>query len=104
MRNGLITETFALGHDDTSRGSILEVWEMIRLYVEDGPQSVPQYPVILFPQKVEWKQSRRIMATRIAEGRTLPMMIVTSPFWSVAAVMHYLVMKTCKAPHVSRRR
>lgn len=95
--SGLVTETFALGHDDTSRGGIMEVWEMIRLYMEEGPQAVPQYPVCLFPEKVEWKESRRIMSTRIG-GANLPMMIVTSPFWGVASLMHYLVMKTCKAP------
>ncbi len=26
------------------------------------------------------------------------MMIVTAPFWSIAVLMHYLALKTCKAP------
>ncbi len=54
--NGLVVDTFGLGHDDESRGGIMEVWEMIRLYMEEGPHAVPQYPVFLFPQKVKLKK------------------------------------------------
>ncbi|SPR99828.1 hypothetical protein [Cupriavidus taiwanensis] len=45
----MVRDTFAVGMDgSTSRGAVLEHWEMVRRYMEEGPHSLP------FPRLGMW--------------------------------------------------
>ncbi len=48
--NGLVIDTFGVGHDETSHGGVLELWEMIRLYMEEGLSPCLNTRVLSFPR------------------------------------------------------
>ncbi|UDM53392.1 DUF6708 domain-containing protein [Cupriavidus sp. MP-37] len=93
----MVRDTFAVGMDgSTSRGAVLEHWEMVRRYMEEGPQSLPFPPLAL---TVSTETTLRNMVITQVSGQFsgflgILMLPITLPW----ALFRYLAMKTCKRP------
>ena len=93
----IVRDTFAVGMDgSSSRGAVLEHWEMVRRYMEEGPQSLPFPPLAL---TVSTETTLRNMVITQVSGQfsgffSILMLPITLPW----ALFRYLAMKTCKRP------
>ncbi|WP_354675409.1 DUF6708 domain-containing protein [Cupriavidus alkaliphilus] len=93
----MVRDTFAVGMDgSTSRGAVLEHWEMVRRYMEEGPQSLPFPPLAL---TVSTETTLRNMVITQVSGQFsgflgILMLPITLPW----ALFRYVAMKTCKRP------
>ncbi|WP_147310515.1 DUF6708 domain-containing protein [Cupriavidus phytorum] len=93
----MVRDTFAVGMDgSSSRGAVLEHWEMVRRYMEEGPQSLPFPPLAL---TVSTETTLRNMVITQVSGQfsgflSILMLPITLPW----ALFRYLAMKTCKRP------
>lgn len=93
----MVRDTFAVGMDGSnSRGAVLEHWEMVRRYMEDGPQSLP-FPPLAMTVNTE-PTFRNAVITQVSGQFSgiwrILMLFITLPW----ALFRYLAMKTCKRP------
>ncbi|SOZ63295.1 conserved membrane hypothetical protein [Cupriavidus taiwanensis] len=93
----LVRDTFAIGMDGgTSRGAVLEHWEMVRRYMEEGPQSLP-FPPLALTVSTE-TTLRNMVITQVSGQFSGVLSILMLPITLPWAFFRYLVMKTCKRP------
>ncbi|MDQ0138753.1 DUF6708 domain-containing protein [Cupriavidus necator] len=93
----LVRDTFAVGMDgSTSRGAVLEHWEMVRRYMEEDPQSLP-FPPLALTVSTE-TTLRNMVITQVGGQFSGLLSILMLPITLPWALFRYLAMKTCKRP------
>ena len=95
-----VLDTFTVGHSTDEDLRIVEQWEFIRRYMEQGPAHVVDDPldgVITLSLKSSWKNC--YMWVCFALGQSLfPMRHVLFPLYGALTLTRWLSFKTCKEP------
>lgn len=96
MRDGVVVQTFAVGSDSgNSLGVSLASWEMIRRFMESGPEALPFPPLQLFTAVASsFRNSFIIHTSSPGAGMILMGLPLTLPW----AISRYLTMKLCRKP------
>ncbi|SOZ20516.1 conserved hypothetical protein; putative membrane protein [Cupriavidus taiwanensis] len=93
----IVRDTFAVGMDGSnSRGAVLEHWEMVRRYMEEGPQTLP-FPPLALTISTE-TTLRNMVITQVSGQFSGVLSILMLPITLPWALFRYLAMKTCKQP------
>jgi hypothetical protein len=95
-----VQDTFTVGHSTDEDLRIVEQWEFIRRYMEQGPAHVVDDPLdgmITLSLKPSWKNC--YMWVCFALGQSLfPMRHVLFPLYGALTLTRWLSFKTCKEP------
>lgn len=96
MRDGVVVHTFAVGSDSgSSLGVSLASWEMIKRFMESGPEALPFPPLQLFTSVVpSFRNSFIIHVSSSGPGMILLGLPLTFPW----AISRYLTMTLCRKP------
>ncbi|WP_265920869.1 DUF6708 domain-containing protein [Cupriavidus nantongensis] len=93
----MVRDTFAVGMDgSSSRGAVLEHWEMVHRYMEEGPKSLP-FPPLALTVSTE-TTLRNVVITQVSGQFSGFLSILMLPITLPWSMFRYLAMKTCKRP------
>ncbi|MCS6480073.1 DUF6708 domain-containing protein [Burkholderia thailandensis] len=100
MEGGVVKDTFALGHCAESDRPVLEMWEFIRRYMEEGPEAVAEVPLDKYVELsvAPTLKNCLISAVGFTNATTPTKRILRSPFIGLFTLVRWLVFKTCKEP------
>ena len=91
---GIVRDTFAVGHFASTRAEILQHWEMIRRYMEDSPAALPFPPLALvLSTRPTWRNCITIQVGG-ASGHSPVFMLLTLPW----AFFRWISQITCRRP------
>ncbi|MFN1266787.1 DUF6708 domain-containing protein [Pseudomonas lundensis] len=91
---GIVRDTFAVGHFASTRAEILQHWEMIRRYMEGSPADLPFPPLALvLSTKPTWRNCITIQVGG-ASGHSPVFMLLTLPW----AFFRWISQITCRRP------
>jgi len=95
--NEVVRHTFAIGHHcGNSKAEVLQHWEMIRRYMEEGPQALPFPPLALYMStEPTLRNAFIIQVGGMGDGW---LRIIAGVFTVPWALARYLALKTCKEP------
>ncbi|QAU24426.1 hypothetical protein EO087_10845 [Dyella sp. M7H15-1] len=98
----IVKDTFALGHavPKTSR-ALLEMWEFIRRYMDEGSEAVGQDPLDRYVElsvTPTWKNCWLIMRNYYAAGVPAPLQVLVWPFVLLYTLTRWVVLHTCRKP------
>ncbi|AIY41484.1 hypothetical protein LT85_2326 [Collimonas arenae] len=96
----MVTDTFALGHFFERPQPVLEMWEFIRRYMEEGPEAVGEHPLDRYVSlSVTDRFKNCLIMSRIFYGAETPFtQAISLPLVVLSAVTRWLIFKTCKVP------
>jgi hypothetical protein len=95
-----VTDTFALGHVN-SRQALLEMWEFIRRYMDEGPEAAAPHPLDRYVQlsvTPSWKNCFLAMRTYYAAGLPWFLQPFVFPFVLLYTLTRWVVFHTCRKP------
>jgi hypothetical protein len=95
-----VTDTFALGHVN-SRQALLEMWEFIRRYMDEGPEATAPHPLDRYVQlsvTPSWKNCFLAMRTYYAAGLPWFLQPFVFPFVLLYTLTRWVVLHTCRKP------
>ncbi|ARK62931.1 hypothetical protein BOC37_24420 [Burkholderia pseudomallei] len=100
MEGDIVKDTFALGHCAESDRPVLEMWEFIRRYMEEGPEAVAKVPLDKYVELsvAPTLKNCLISAVGFTNATTPTKRILLSPFIGLFTLVRWLVFKTCKEP------
>ncbi|AJX31436.1 DUF6708 domain-containing protein [Burkholderia oklahomensis] len=100
MDGDVVKDTFALGHCAESDRPVLEMWEFIRRYMDEGPEAVAEVPLDKYVELsvAPTLKNCLISAVGFTNATTPAKRILLSPFIGLFTVVRWLVFKTCKEP------
>lgn len=91
---GIVRETFAVGHFSSTRAETLQHWEMIRRYMEESPAVLPFPPLALvLSTEPTWRNCITIQVGG-ASGHSPLFMLLTVPW----AFFRWISQITCRRP------
>ena len=95
--NEVVRHTFAIGHHcGNSKAEVLQHWEMIRRYMEEGPQALPFPPLALYlSTEPTLRNAFIIQVGGMGDGW---LRIIAGVFTVPWALARYVALKTCKEP------
>ncbi|AIY41486.1 hypothetical protein LT85_2328 [Collimonas arenae] len=95
-----VKDTFALGHFFERPQPVLEMWEFIRRYMEEGPEAVGEHPLDRYVSlSVTGSFKNCLIMSRIFYGADSPFaQAISLPLVALSAVTRWLILKTCKVP------
>ncbi|WP_152597965.1 DUF6708 domain-containing protein [Novilysobacter arseniciresistens] len=95
--NEVVRHTFAIGHHcGNSKTEVLQHWEMIRRYMEEGPQALPFPPLALYlSTEPTLRNAFIIQVGGMGDGW---LRVVAGIFTVPWAIARYLTLKTCRRP------
>ncbi|GLX90411.1 hypothetical protein Pfra02_29790 [Pseudomonas fragi] len=92
--DGIVRDTFAVGHFASTRAEILQHWEMIRRYMEESPAALPFPPLALvISTEPTWRNCITIQVGG-ASGHSPLFMLLTVPW----AFFRWISQITCRRP------
>lgn len=91
----IVRDTFAVGHYNRSPAPILETWELIRRYMEEGPQSLPRFNIVETGH-VSLKDCF-VRAFALFSDSYIGA-VLFFPIWGPWTLAMYAVLKSSKAP------
>lgn len=100
-RNRQVQQTFTVGHFWDHENSVREEWELIRRYMEDGPDKCFDHPgdrVITLSTRMTWRNSWLMVCLMM--GTTLyPLRWnLLFPLYGALTLSRWLTMKSCRTP------
>ncbi|MDN7673525.1 hypothetical protein QZM22_13605 [Burkholderia oklahomensis] len=100
MDGDVVKDTFALGHCAESDRPVLEMWEFIRRYMDEGPEAVAEVPLDKYVELsvAPTLKNCLISAVGFTNATTPAKRILLSPFIGLFTLVRWLVFKTCKEP------
>lgn len=91
---GIVRDTFAVGHFAATRAEIFQHWEMIRRYMEESPATLPFPPLMLVVStEPTWLNCMTIQVGG-ASGHSPLFMLLTVPW----AFFRWISQITCRRP------
>ena len=91
---GIVRDTFAVGHFAATRAEILQHWEMIRRYMEESPATLPFPPLALvISTEPTWRNCLTIQVGGTS-GHSPSFMLLTVPW----AFFRWISQLTCRRP------
>ncbi|AIY41485.1 hypothetical protein LT85_2327 [Collimonas arenae] len=96
----IVKDTFALGHFFERPQPVLEMWEFIRRYMEEGPEAVAENPLDRYVSlSVTGSFKNCMIMSRIFYGADSPFaQAISLPLVALSTVTRWLIFKTCKVP------
>ncbi|RZT36757.1 DUF6708 domain-containing protein [Cupriavidus agavae] len=99
----IVKDTFALGHDTPKdeKRVLLEMWEFIRCYMEEGPEAAGPHPLdryISLSVTPSLYNCHIMMHTYYVGGFPLIARILAYPFVLLYTATRWLVLHTCRRP------
>jgi hypothetical protein len=103
LEGDIVKDTFALGHavPKHRQRSLLEMWEFIRRYMEEGPEAVAPHPLDRYVElsvAPSWKNCFLVMRNYYAEGLPQPFQTWVMPFVLLYTLTRWVVLHTCRKP------
>lgn len=100
-RNRQVQQTFTVGHFWDHENRVREEWELIRRYMEDGPDKCFDHPadrMIALSTRMTWRNSWLMVCLMM--GTTLyPLRWnLLFPLYGALTLSRWLTMKSCRAP------
>lgn len=101
-----VRETFAVGHyfDDSRVDRIQGLWEFIRRYMEEGPETVAEHPLdrmIELSMTPSWTNCYLWVMANIGTGFTSLRFVLFPLFYPIVGLLtlgRWLTLNSCKAP------
>ncbi|RZT36758.1 DUF6708 domain-containing protein [Cupriavidus agavae] len=97
----IVKDTFALGHDVDDKRALLEMWEFLRCYMNDGPEAAGPHPLDRYVElSVMPSLCNCYIMLHIYYLGSLPLIgkILAYPFVLLYTATRWLVWKTCREP------
>ncbi|AIY41487.1 hypothetical protein LT85_2329 [Collimonas arenae] len=96
----IVKDTFALGHFFERPQPVLEMWEFIRRYMEEGPEAVAENPLDRYVGlSVTGSFKNCLIMSRIFYGADTPFtQVISLPLVALSTATRWLIFKTCKVP------
>ena len=94
--DGVVLDTFAVGHFFNTQEPLRQLWKFIVIYMEQGPQAVPQDIAIMTSTRTSFKNC--LMWSISFCNVFLPIPLFKWVFALLVLAMRWCVMKSCKEP------
>ncbi|QAU24424.1 hypothetical protein EO087_10835 [Dyella sp. M7H15-1] len=96
MDGDTVVDSFAVGHFSNSEQSIRGGWKFLVLYMEQGPQALPENMSISTSTRSCWRNC--FLWARIFCSIFTPVPIIKWGFTALVTAARWLIMKSCKEP------
>ena len=96
----IVKDTFALGHVN-SHQALLEMWEFIRRYMDEGPEAAAPHPLDRYVElsvTPSWKNCHLATSTYYAAGLPPAIQLLVSPLVLLFTLTRWVVLRTCRQP------
>ena len=100
-RNRQVQQTFTVGHFWDHENHIREEWELIRRYMEDGPDRCFDHPadrMIALSTHVTWRNCWLMVCLMMGTTFYPLRWNLMFPIYGVLTLSRWLTMKSCRAP------
>ncbi|MBE1161936.1 DUF6708 domain-containing protein [Dyella acidiphila] len=93
----IVKDTFPVGFFFVPRQAVQELWEFIRVYMEEGPEVLQEDTIITATPSRSWRNSFVLAGTRLLAFNDA-LVVLLYPFIVCRAFFRWLVMKSCQLP------
>ena len=100
-RNRQVQQTFTVGHFWDHENRVREEWELIRRYMEDGPDKCFDHPadrMIALSTRMTWRNSWLMVCLMMGTSLYPLRWNLLFPIYGGLTLSRWLTMKSCRAP------